>query len=405
MLTGRTLVRLSANARPFAVPRAQAQFSTSRLLRAESSAASTARNALSSTTSITLAAGAAGGFVAYGLWYLSPAGQAARKINSAAYTAKKYYDDAAKTLQAKTPTTDQALDALKAYARSYFSWIPGGGAAVDAAFRDIDRIREKHGQEIDQLVQETYGELQGISKSGVSIESANKVVAALNTFQHRLLSLAGGSFAEILDNHPQLKDKIGRPVEDLKKMGETMGPEVKKQVDQTWDQLQDIMKGGLSTVTIYKARNLIQEKSDMIKNMGGESWNKALEQARPMLEKSPKVKELLEKNASALQQGNVKEIFEKVSSAVKSGSTGDLEQYVQSALQSASSSGMANFEHYAGMIPGGIEILPRLSQIKDVAENHREDGEKLLKETIAEIRKVVEKQAGKAQNILDKAGK
>lgn len=378
--------------------------STSRVLKADaSSSTSSARSALSGTTGIALGAGAAGGFIAYGIWYLSPAGKAARQINSAAYTTKKYYDDAAKKISSNAPTTDQAINALKEYAHSYFSWIPGGSAAVDAAFKDIDDIREKHGSEVDALVKETYGRLQDIAKSGLSMDSANKLVSALNDFQHRLLSLAGGSFNEILDNHPQLREKIGKPAQDLQRMGEQMGPEVKKQVDETWDQLRDIFKGGLGAVSIYKAKNLIQDKTDQIRNSGTDAFQKALDQAKPMLEKNPKLKQLVDQNSDLLKQGNVSDIFSKISDAVKSGSSGDLEQYIKDFTKSSGL--MQNFESYAKMIPGGDQILPKLSQIRQVAENHREEGESLLKETVSEIRKIVENKASKAQSILDKAGR
>ena len=94
-------------------------------------------------------------------------------------------------------------------------------------------------------------------------------------------------------------------------MGENYGPEAKKQVDQTWQQLQEIMQTGFSAETLRKAQNLIEEKSELLRNMGKQAWDKGYDQVKPMLEKNPKVKQLIEENKDALMSGNAMELFQK----------------------------------------------------------------------------------------------
>lgn len=192
-------------------------------------------------------------------------------------------------------------------------------------------------------------------------------------------------------------------------MGEEYGPEAKKEVDQTWDQVKEIMAGGLSASTIWKAKKLIEDKVETVKKMGDEAWSKGMEQAKPLLEKNPKVKELIESNADALKSGNAKELWEKVTSSLKSGKTDELEGYVNQALDKAKSKGsqmsFGPLDQYMKMIPGGADIIPKLSQLKEIAEKHKDEGEALIKETMEDIQKIVSEKAKKAQDIVDKAKK
>jgi len=55
------------------------------------------------------------------------------------------------------------------------------------------------------------------------------------------------------------------------------GPEAKKQVDETWLQVQDINRG-LDVGNIEKARKLIQDKSGEVKKFGDQAWQKGMEQ-------------------------------------------------------------------------------------------------------------------------------
>lgn len=330
-----------------------------------------------------------------------------RTIHSTMKDAHNKYKESTQMLQEKTPNTDQALKLLQDYANTYVAWIPGGRGLIDTTFKKINKLRDGHGQEIDEIVGETYQELQQISREGLSMQTLQHTAEALNKFAKRIGSVAGDSIGEILDDYPQIRDTIGQPVQQLRQMSESMGPEVKKEVDQTWDQIKELMQGGLTAGTAAKAYSLLQEKTQKIREMGNESWKKGMEKAKPMLEKNPKLKELLEKNESALKQGNAQELFQKVSESINSGNTSDLEGYVKQTVDKtknqASGMSLGGLEKYAQMIPGGSEIMQKISQIEEVATKHRSEGEKLLKETLNEIQKVVAKQSDKAKDLVENA--
>ncbi|KAH8178315.1 Apolipoprotein/apolipophorin [Sarocladium implicatum] len=365
-----------------------------------------------------IGAGIAGGFIGavifYGIYSFTPAGRTASTINKAASEANKKYKEASKKLQANSPSADQAVDSIKQFAYSYVGWIPGGRAYVDTAFEDWEKIRENHKEEADQIVNDAYKEFQGLAKSGLSLETASKAYEALAKIAKRVAELSGDAISDIVDNHPKLKEKLGGNVEKLKQMGEQYGPEAKKQVDETWQQVKDIVAGGITATNLNKARELIEDKVQKISKLGDEAWKKAYEEAKPLLEKNPKVKELVENNTDALKQGNVKELFEKVKSSIDSGKVDDLKKYVDDTVSKAKdkassatggSSPFGDFEKYTKMIPQFDEIVPKLKQLSEVADKHREEGEKLLKETVEELKKVLEDKSQKGKEIAEKASK
>lgn len=406
MMPARPVIRssLPRAVRPARAPRTQQA-------RFQSSSSSGNAGAGNSHFAAGVAGGVAGAAVLYGVYYVSPAGQMSRKINSAAKEANNKYQAASQKLQESSPNADQAIDYIKQFAYSYVGWVPGGRAYVDTAFKDFDTVRENHREEADQLVNDAYKQFQEVAKSGLSMETATKAYDALADLSKKIGALAGDAITDILDNHPELKEKVGGNVDQLKQMGEQYGPDAKKQVDETWQQVRDVMAGGLSAANLNKARKLIEEKVEQVKKLGDEAWKKGLEQAKPYLEKNPKIKELVEKNADALKQGNYKELFEKAKSAAESGDMGGLEDYVNGAVDKAKSKGSqlsggwGGLDQYFKMIPQGSEILPKLQQLSEIAEKHKGDGEKLLKETMDELKEVLNKKSQKAQEIVDSAKK
>ncbi|KAF4470508.1 hypothetical protein FALBO_2562 [Fusarium albosuccineum] len=376
---------------------------------------STSTGNASAGSSSHLAAGVAGGVLGsaifYGVYSFTPAGQTASKLNKVAKEAEKQYQVAAKKLQQKTPDAEQAVNYIKEFAYSYVGWIPGGRAYVDAAFNDWEKVRENNKDEADKLVNDAYKQFQDLSKSGLTLDTAYKAYDVLADLTKKIANLAGDAISDIIDNHPQVKEKLGGNVDQLKELGDQYGPEAKKQVDETWKQVKDIFASGFSASSIEKARKLIEEKVQQIKKLGDEAWKKGLEQAKPYLDKNPKVKELLEKNADALKQGNAKEVFDKAKSAVDSGDLGDLEKYVKDATEKVKSKGSeltdgwVDLDKYIKQIPKGEDVLQKLQQLGEVAEKHKDEGEKLFQETVEELRQVLEKKSEKAQEIADKAKK
>lgn len=358
------------------------------------------------------AAGVAGGLTAggllYGAYYFSPTGKIARSVNKATKETNRKYNEAAQKLQQNTPSADQTVDSIKNFCYSYVVWIPGGRQYVDTAFDDLDKVRRNNKEDADRILNDAYKHFQDISKSGLSMESLRRVYDALADLAAKLADLSTDALGDIMDNHPQLKDKFGGSIDQLKQMGDQYGPEAKKQVSETWRQVRDIAAGGLTASNLDKARKLVEDKVKEVQKLGDEAWKKGLEQAKPYLDKNPQVKELVEKNADALKQGNAKELFERAKAAVESGKMGDLEGYVNKAVEKSKSKGSqlaggTGLEQYIGQIPNGSEILSKLQQLKEVAEKHTEEGEKLVKETMEELKKVLENKADKAEDILKKA--
>jgi hypothetical protein len=337
---------------------------------------------------------------------MTPAGKMHRTINKGAKEVNQKYKEAAQKIQGQTPDADGAIKYMKEFAYAYVAWVPGGRAYVDTVFMDVETLKENHQDEVNQIVSDAYKQFQDLSKSGLSMESASKAYSILTDVGKKFGDLAGDALGEILDNHPQAKEKFGGTIDQLKEMGENYGPEAKKQVDQTWKQVKEVLGGGFSAANLDKARRLVEEKIQQVKKLGDEAWNKALEEAKPYLDKNPKVKELLEKNANALKQGNTKEVFEQAKKAVESGDMGALEDYVNKAKskgeQAASSLGI---DQYFKMIPSGSEILEKVNQLREVAEKHKDEGEKLLKETAEELKQVLDKKSEKAKQIAEKAKK
>ncbi|GKT41574.1 uncharacterized protein ColSpa_01755 [Colletotrichum spaethianum] len=408
MMSARPLVRstLPRASRAVRVPRQQS-------LRFQSTTASSTTGSAGSGSSH-FGAGVAGGLAGAGLFFaiysFTPAGRTASKVNKAAKEAEKKYSAAAQKLQENTPSADQAIDYIKQFAYSYVGWIPGGRAYVDSAFNDFETVRKNHKEEADQIVNDAYKQFQEVAKAGLSLDAVHKAYDVLTDISKKIASLGGDAISDVIDNHPQLKEKLGGNIDQLKDMGDKYGPEAKKQVDETWKQVKDVLAGGFTASNFEKARKLVEEKVEQVRKLGDEAWKKALEEAKPYLDKNPKVKELVEKNADALKQGNAKELFEKAKTAVESGDLGGLESYVGNAVDKAKSKGSQigqsfGLDQYFKMIPDGDQIIPKLKQLREVADKHKEEGEKLFKETIEEVKKVLENKAKKAEEIADKAKK
>jgi len=139
-----------------------------------------------------------------------------------------------------------------------------------------------------------------------------------------------------------------------------------------------------------------------MKKLGDETWQKGLEQAKPLLDKSPKVKELIEQNADALKNGNVAELWNKVKNAVNNGDTGDLEKYVQQAKDKAQQV-TGGWEQYLKMIPGGEIVGPKLSQLSEIAQAKGPEAKKLLEDTAKDIESILQKRSEEAKKMAEDA--
>jgi hypothetical protein len=325
-------------------------------------------------------------------------------VNTAQQT-KSYFDSATQKLTENAPKPNEALKWLRQVSTYYAGFVPGASGYIDTAFNDLDKIHEKHKDEVDEIVNNAYKELKSVSKKGVSMQTAQETWEVLQKYIQQIGELAGDAAEDILDNHPEIKKKVGGSLDQLKSMSNEYGPEAKKQVDEMWGQVSDVVKTGFTAESAMKIQKIIQEKVEAVKKMGDEAWKKGMEQAKPLLEKNPKIKELVEKNKDALMKGNFKELFDRVKKAVESGDTADLEKYVKDAAGKAKDSGMGGLDQYLNKIPGGDQILPKLSKLQEAAQEHGQEAEKILKDTINDITQVLSKRSEEATKLADKAKK
>lgn len=403
MIPARCLARTAA--RSARTPRAHQ-------IRLQSSTSSSSAGAPHASGPSPYLAGAVGGLAAgatlYGIYLMTPSGRMARTINKTAKEAQNKYQEAAQKFQESTPDADQAASYVKDLCYSYISWIPGGRQYVDAAFRDLDKVRKNHKDEADALLRDAYDQLREVSKGGLSLETARRALDVLGDVASKAAELGGDAIADVLEEHPQAKEKLGGGIDELRRMGDQYGPEAKKQVDETWRQLTEVWRGGLSAENVSRAQELLQEKTEQLRKMGDQAWKKGLEEAKPLLDKNPSIKKLVEENAEALRQGNAKELFNRARKAVESGDTGDLEKYVHEAVDKVKSKGSkaisgTGLEQYLNELPSGGDILPKLQQLREVAGKHTDESEKLVRETVKELKQVLESKSEKAKEILEEA--
>ncbi|MCJ1353652.1 MAG: hypothetical protein MMC33_003639 [Icmadophila ericetorum] len=360
--------------------------------------------------------GAVGGGLVFAIGYGYYHFSGAKTLVQTAKSISNNFKTAGKKLKDSSPEPNEALEYLRKTASSYAAFIPGAKYYVDSAFDELDAIRNKHGKEVDDIVRDAYNELKAIpSEKGLSVEGTQKAWDIIQKHMSKLGHLASDAASDIINNHPELKEKVGGNIDQLKQMGDKYGPEAKKQVDQTWQQIQDIVKGGMSAESANKIRQVVQEKIEFVKKMGDEAWKKGMEQAKPYLEKNPKVKELVEKNADSLKQGNVAQLWNIVKEAASSGNTDDLEKYVKSTAENAKQQGSSfagsiggaggSIQEYFKQIPGADQVLPKIEQLQEVAKKHGKEAEKLVKEAWEEVGQVLSKKVSEAEELAEKAKK
>ncbi|PNS16946.1 hypothetical protein CAC42_4910 [Sphaceloma murrayae] len=303
----------------------------------------------------------------YTLYSFSAAGRLHSTLSSTSAQAQKAYQSAASQFQQATPDANEAIEYLRKTAYGYAAFIPGGRGYVDAAFKDVDAVREKHGDKVEEIVKDTYGELQEISKQGFTMAALTAAMGALEKMTGRLASEAGDVVGSVMENHPEVKEKVGGQVEELKGLGERLGPKAKEQVEKTWAEVGDVLKGGLGVGTIERVRKLVEQKMEEVRKLGDQAWEEGLEQVKPYLEKNPQVKELVEGNVEALKKGNYGEVFNKVKDSVKSGNVDELKKYVDQLSNSAQEYGEKAWDEGLKQAKPYLDKNPKIKQL--VEEN------------------------------------
>ncbi|KAK4617437.1 hypothetical protein CLAFUW4_12284 [Fulvia fulva] len=354
------------------------------------------------------ASGAAGGaaaslVVALAFYNFTGVGKAAKTANQL----KGYVDSTAESLKVQfkenTPEPNEAIDALKSTAYKYASFVPGGREYVDKVFKDVEIIRQKHGDEVDNIVKDAYSELRSASKNGINLETASQMWFVITTYLSKLASLSVDAGQDILNNHPQLKEQLGGSFDQLKQFSDSLGPEAKEKVQQTYKEIQDVISEGFSFNTVDRIRKLAQEKVEELKKLADKAWEQGYEQVKPQLEKNPQLKKFVEENKDTLKSGNVTEAVDKVRQAVSSGDMGNLQEYVEKAKSKADSFTSSSISGWLNVIPGGSAILPQLQKLRQIAESRGPEAEKLAKETMNDIKGVLEKRSDQIAELAKKA--
>ncbi|KIW17780.1 hypothetical protein PV08_04975 [Exophiala spinifera] len=358
----------------------------------------------SPSTNDALIGGIAGGataFLAVYLWYYF---SGTKSVVNSVHQARSYVDSAFKKTTETVPEPNEAVEWLKETVKTYTKMIPGASKYVDSAFDDLDKIREKHGDEVDQIIKETYDELKGVTNKGFSVEAVSTAWDVIQKCFSRISALAVDASQDILNNHPQLKEKFGGSFEQLKQLGDQYGPEAKQMVDETYNQIRDILKGGIGFGTVGQLQKLLQDKVQQLKKYGDQAWQKGIEQAKPILDKQPQLKELLENNKSTLLQGNIGELWQKLQEAAKNGNTEDVEKFVKEQASNLSQkSGGSGIEQYLHMIPGGSEMGTKLQQLQELSQKHGKEAEKLVKSAIDDVTKVLSQKVEEGKKLKENA--
>ncbi|KAG9248361.1 hypothetical protein BJ878DRAFT_488402 [Calycina marina] len=364
--------------------------------------ASTNQQAAAAGGSSGLVGGIAGGalvFAAgYGYYHFSGA---KTMVNTASAT-KNQIQNLTSNIQSQAPAPNEALKWLRSIASSYSIFIPGANKYIDSAFDELDKVHEKHSDEVEKIIQDAYTQLKDATKSGMTMETAIKNWEIIESALSKLGKLAADSSTDFLDNNPEIKEKFGGNLHRLKSLADSGGESAKKELQETYDEIKDIIAGGVGFGTIARIKKLIEDKTEKVKELGDEAWKKGMEQVKPYLDKNPEIKNTIEENADKLKSGSLSEIL----AAVKDGNTDKLNGLVLKANEQAKSSGMAqSLDEYAKMIPGGSEIFPKLQKLGDVAKDHGEDAKEILNKTYKEVADILSKRATEIENIGEKTAK
>jgi hypothetical protein len=385
---------------------------TPRRLNARFQSTSTPQPATNSGSSHVVAGLAGGSLVflaGYGYYHFS----GAKTIVNTIHSTKSTFESAFKKSTEKAPAPNEAIQWLKDTVSGYTKIIPGSQSYVDSAFNDLETIHKQHGPEVEAIIKETYDDLKDVTKAGASWEAATQAYSVLQKALTKISGLAKDAAGDIIENHPQLKEKLGPKYQQLKQMGEQYGPEAQKQIDETWSKVQDIVKSGpLKPDTYTKIQDLVSETTEKVKQFGNQAWSKGMEEAKPLLDKNPEVKEFVDKNKDALMQGDLSQLWSRIQEYAKSGNTDDAMKFlkeqvdnVQNKASSSSSGAVASLAGLFGGIPGAGELGDKMKQLQELYQKRGKEAEDLVKSAVDDIKKVLDKKVQEGQNLKEKAEK
>ncbi|OGE53861.1 hypothetical protein PENARI_c007G12332 [Penicillium arizonense] len=363
---------------------------------------STASTAASTGSNPALIGGVAGGAVAFVTGYTWYHFSGAKTLVKTSKQTQAYLDQAKQTISQNTPEPNEAFRWLRDTAKSYAVLIPGARGYVDTVFDDLEKIKNDHGKEFDEIVRNAYTELSDLAKKegSLNMASASRALGVIQKHAKQLFDLAGDAAENVLDNHPQLKEKVGGSFDQLKEMGDAYGPQAKEEVNKTWQQISGILQRGASVDSAEDIKKLIQEKKTKLEKLGDEAWQKGFEETRQYLDKSPKLKQLVEDNADTLKKGNLQDLWGLVKESASSGKTEDVEKYIKDKVGQAKKSSLGDLD-WQKMVPGGSSVIPQLQSLQSIAQKRGGEAEEVLKQTVDEIQDVLKKRKEQLEKIAE----
>lgn len=96
------------------------------------------------------------------------------------------------------PAESDVIQQDPSYARTYIeefcfsnaSWIPGGRSYLEAAFKDLDSIEQRHKEEVDCILDDVFRDLRHVANEGYSIRNVRRVFAIFSSLEQRLGEVA-----------------------------------------------------------------------------------------------------------------------------------------------------------------------------------------------------------------------
>lgn len=357
-----------------------------------------------------IAGGVAGGLTAFLLGYTWYRFSGTKTLVDYAHQSKTHLDNAFKSATEKAPRPSEAVQWLRETVTGYTRFVPGANQYVDQAFQDIEKLQQHHGDKVNKIVSDTYNELKDVTKNGASVAAVNQAWDVLQKCFKRLSDLAGDAAEDLLNEHPELKDKVGGRYKQLRQMADQYGPEAKQQVDDTIRKVQDIIKGGLSSENIDKARKLVEEKVQDLQKYGEKAWEEGLKRAQPVLDKYPDLKQTINQNKDKLLQGDLGQLWDKVQQASQTGNTQDAKNFIQEQVQKASSSatgGLGGIENFINSFMGGSgkDLTQKFQQLQELGEKHGKEAENLIKSAFEDVKKVLDQKVQEGKELKDRAQK
>lgn len=392
-----------------------------------------------------LAAGLAGGIVAlsggYAWYHIS----GVKKVVETAKSTIETFETAKDKVVTATPSPTAALGFVRSTISSYAAFLPKGTKeTLDSAFESLDQLSSgPHAKEAEKILADTYAELKKIfQEGGFDASTAEKVQHVVEDKSKALRRLMGDVGQEILDKNPKLAETLkstgdSAALQELKKFASDVGPEANEIIQDTYKELNDLLKNGSVTdpTTLYKATSIIHEKTQAVKELSSKAAERAWDDASAALKKEggvldklpSEVKTALEDNMDGLRRvalsggsvGGVYEIFKMIRKYATSNdkdASSKLKEYITQKVGEGkdTAQSMANMseeswgravemvEKYVKSMPGGEKALsaaPPMKELYKLAQQKSPEARKLMEDTLKDLSDVLNKRLEQAKEL------